>query len=106
MTVTELTYEAKIEDWRAQAEADLRADDGWLAVAGLFWLREGVNSFGSDPTNDIVLPAVSPPGTLGSFNYYDGQVALEIAAHAGVKLNRKPATARVLRSTADGAPDL
>ena len=32
----------------------LKNKDGWLTLAGLYWLEEGENSFGSDPANDIV----------------------------------------------------
>ena len=50
-------YRAGIEKWRQQREARLKAEDGWLAVAGLFWLEEGANRFGSGSDNAIVLPA-------------------------------------------------
>src|SRR5713101_8534282 len=36
-------YQHSIEKWRAQREADLKADDGWLTVVGLKWLKEGEN---------------------------------------------------------------
>jgi hypothetical protein len=28
----------------------------WLALAGLFWLKEGENTFGTDPDKAIVFP--------------------------------------------------
>jgi uncharacterized protein (DUF1684 family) len=31
-------------EWRADYEAKLKAPDGWLSVAGLFWLHEGANT--------------------------------------------------------------
>jgi len=34
----------------------LKADGGWLSVAGLFWLHEGANPSGKEASNDIVLP--------------------------------------------------
>lgn len=37
-------YVAGIEQWRRDKEAALKADNGWLTVAGLHWLREGTNS--------------------------------------------------------------
>lgn len=59
-------YVAEIEKWRADREARLRAEYGWLSVAGLFWLEPGSYSFGSDPASDLVLPPSAPPhaGTL------------------------------------------
>ena len=29
-------YIASVEKWRQECEADLKADDGWLTVTGLF----------------------------------------------------------------------
>ena len=49
-------YRHGVETWRAEREAGLKADDGWLTVAGLFFLHQGDNSFGAGPLNDIVLP--------------------------------------------------
>ncbi len=49
-------YERTIEEWRAQMDADLRSDNGLLAQAGTFWLKEGVNTMGSSPDCDIQLP--------------------------------------------------
>ena len=48
-------YVADIEEWRTEREARLKAYDGWLTLAGLFFLNEGDNSFGSSPQNDIEL---------------------------------------------------
>src|SRR5438874_2016373 len=36
-------YRAAITAWRQQKEAELKADNGWLTVSGLFWLKEGEN---------------------------------------------------------------
>ncbi len=36
-------YAASVAKWRQDYETRLRAEDGWLAVAGLFWLHEGSN---------------------------------------------------------------
>jgi uncharacterized protein len=49
-------YLAQVEQWRQQPEAGLKADGGWLTVTDLFWLKDGDNTIGSDPSNDILLP--------------------------------------------------
>ena len=54
-------YVSEIEKWRAAREERLKADGGWLTVTGLFWLKDGANTFGSDKANDIVLPASVAP---------------------------------------------
>src|SRR5580698_8671492 len=53
-------YRAQVEQWRQQREAGLKADGGWLTVTGLFRLKDGDNTIGSDPSNDILLPNRSP----------------------------------------------
>ncbi len=61
-----VAYQAEQESWRADYERRLKAPDGWLAVAGLYWLHDGANKMGSDPFSDVVLPGRLPKfaGTL------------------------------------------
>jgi uncharacterized protein (DUF1684 family) len=65
-------YEAEIAAWRAQRESNLKSDTGWLTVAGLFWLKDGRNTFGSAAGNDIVLPRGAAHG--GVFVLHAGVV--------------------------------
>ena len=51
------SYRADIDKYRHDRIAELTAPDGWLAVRGLFWLHPGENTAGSDPSNEIALPA-------------------------------------------------
>jgi uncharacterized protein len=81
-------YRAGIEQWRRQHETALKADGGWLTVTGLFWLKEGVNSLGSGPANDIVLPE-SAPDNLGTVKVENG-AAVFTAAVSLIALNGKP----------------
>jgi len=67
-------YQAEIAAWRADREAKLKADGGWLSVAGLFWLHEGANPFGKARTNEIVLP--DGPDRAGVFELHDGKVTV------------------------------
>ncbi len=84
------SYEKTLQKWRAEREAKLKADDGWLTVSGLFWLREGQNEFGSGPVNDFVLPPGSAPDKLGSFELSNGKVTLHVAEGAVVTANGTP----------------
>ncbi len=88
-TVAQSPYERDLQAWRHDREVKLKADDGWLTVAGLFWLREGVNEFGAAPTNDIVLPAAAP-ANLGSFDLTAGQVRLRVAENVTVTIDGQP----------------
>jgi uncharacterized protein len=66
------SYQTEIAAWRAEREAKLKAEGGWLSVAGLFWLHDGANSFGKSQGNDIVLP--DGPDRAGTFELHGGKV--------------------------------
>jgi uncharacterized protein (DUF1684 family) len=69
-------------EWRRTREATLKADGGWLSLAGLFWLHEGANSFGKDPSNAIALP--DGPAHAGAFEMHGSKVKASMngaAAH-------------------------
>ena len=90
------SYAASILKWRQEKEAALRADDGWLALAGLFWLKEGSNRFGSDPANPIRLPA-PVPAQLGDLVLNGGIITLEPANDPRLLLNGKRASRTELK---------
>ena len=99
-------YRQQIEAWRRQREERLKADDGWLTVVGLAWLKPGVNRFGSDPASDVALPTSAPPHA-GLFRVDGQQVTVEVAPGVPVTFAGQPVTQRRLRSDADGAdPDV
>jgi uncharacterized protein (DUF1684 family) len=52
-------YEAEIMEWRAGRLERLLAPNGYLTQIGLHWLDERVYTIGSDPDNDIVVPATA-----------------------------------------------
>jgi len=77
--VSSPSYAESILAWRRKLDESLRAEEGWLALAGLFWLREGENSIGSDPANDVALPAGSAPERVGWVGLEGGRARLRIA---------------------------
>jgi len=74
------SYQGEIAEWRHQREDALKRDGGWLTVAGLFWLHDGPNAFGKDPSNDIVLP--DGPAHAGVFELHEGKVTVKTDAAA------------------------
>jgi uncharacterized protein len=49
-------YAEEIQKWRAKREDKLRADNGWLTLAGRYPLKEGSNTFGTGKNNDVIFP--------------------------------------------------
>jgi len=70
------TFNDDIAQWRKQRVERLKADGGWLTVAGLFWLHEGANTFGKDERNEIVLP--DGPAHAGVFELKSGKVTVKM----------------------------
>jgi uncharacterized protein (DUF1684 family) len=90
------SYQKSVEKWRQDYETKLRGDDDWLTVAGLFWLHEGKNNFGSAAGNDIVLPA-PVPAKAGHFDLNAGKVTAHINPGAPITQHGKPVTTVELR---------
>lgn len=63
-----------LADWRRKRESDLRSERGWLALAGLVWLREGANTFGSAPDVAIVVPDPAVAARAGVVELRDGRI--------------------------------
>lgn len=82
------------ESWRAQRERDLKSDTGWLTVAGLAFLKPGVNTVGADPDSDVVLPG-SAPRRAGRLIRENAGVAFEPESGAALTLNGAPVNGRV-----------
>jgi len=71
-------YLAEINDWHAERVSRLTSKTGWLSLSGLFWLREGENTFGSHPENRIQFPKGRAPEYIGTFFLNEGLVLAKI----------------------------
>ena len=91
-------YRDEIRKYRASREAELKADDGWLTVAGLFWLRPGTNVAGSAAGSGILLPKKAP-ARVGVFELKDGRVTFTPDPNARVM-----SMGKALASAAAAAP--
>ncbi len=68
-------HRAEVEAWREGRYDALRQDRGWLTLAGLSWLRPGVNTLGSAPGSDVVLPA--GPASVGTLTLSEDVVVAD-----------------------------
>ncbi|QKZ15612.1 DUF1684 domain-containing protein [Spirosoma sp. KUDC1026] len=79
-------YEETIRAWQKKRIESLKSEDGWLNLAGLFWLKEGINTLGSSDKNSIVFPANHSKASLGKLVLKNGTVTFEAAPDAGVSV--------------------
>jgi uncharacterized protein (DUF1684 family) len=98
-------WRADLEDWIERREASLRQPDGWLSLAGLFWLEQGESSFGSDPGNDVVFPAENAPARIGVFEVAGRSVRLRVEPGVAVTHQGAPVLGELALATdAAGEP--
>ncbi len=93
-------YARQIAKFQAAREAELKADDGWLTVVGLDWLKEGVNRVGSEAGAEVQLPPVAPK-RAGIITLKSGQASFSPDLQAIVTLNGQPTKAGPLRTDRD-----
>lgn len=97
-------YLAEVTKFRHDRETALKADAGWLTIAGLWFLTQPQTTFGSDPLNDIVFPASAPP-RAGTFDMREGKVTVRAAEGVTFQLDGKSVTTMELKSDVPGPAD-
>jgi hypothetical protein len=82
VSAPDAAYVQTFEKWKAEQVDDLKQD--WLPLAGLFWLKPGVNSFGTAPDNAVVFP--KGPAHAGEFALAGKDVTVRLLpeAHATI----------------------
>ncbi len=94
-------YVKTVKDWRARAETGLRRDNGWLTLAGRYPLKQGENTFGTGPRNDVVLPQGLGPVGMGSVWIEPGTVTVKLVEGYRMKSWDGDFTERVLVTQGD-----
>lgn len=95
---------APLMKFRADRETTLKADNGWLTVAGLHFLNQGDNKIGSDPSNDIVLDFPSVPKHAGVITMNGTSVRIKAADGQTLTINDKPVKESELHGAFDNKP--
>ena len=98
-------YLQEIEAWHAQRVANLTKPDGWLSLAGRFWLEEGENPFGSAAGLPVRFPEGSCPEQMGVFRLQAGVVSVQILPGVSViDADSALVTEMVLQDDSKGRP--
>ncbi|AQG78771.1 DUF1684 domain-containing protein [Spirosoma montaniterrae] len=83
-------YREQLDQWHQQRIESLKRENGWLNLAGLFWLNEGQNTVGSDPGNNLAFPADKAPAQLGVLRLVNGTVTFEPSPGEMVRVTNEP----------------
>jgi uncharacterized protein (DUF1684 family) len=98
-------YVEGIEEWRSEREANLKKETGWLTVAGLFWLKEGINTVGAGEKFDVRLTDNSKQGKFGEIDFKEGKAVLRVEKGVDAQIDGKNISAPVdLVSDEKGKP--
>src|SRR3954468_1713294 len=99
---TSSLYVNEIEKWRQDHETDLKKDDGWLTVAGLYWLKDGVNTVGKGDAYDVALTQNFSGSKFGEIDFHNGKATLTVATGVEASVDGKPASTVELASDDPG----
>jgi uncharacterized protein len=88
-------YVAGIEKWRSERETNLKKETGWLTVAGLFWLKEGINTVGVGAKFDVRLTENFKQGKFGEIEFKNGKAILKVEKGIEAQIDGKSVSAPV-----------
>jgi uncharacterized protein len=87
---TNESYIRGINLWHHQRESDLKKDDSWLALEGLYWLEPGVNTFGSAKNNNLTFPAGKIANVAGKLVLDNDKVRMEFNKGITLQIDGMP----------------
>jgi uncharacterized protein (DUF1684 family) len=99
-------YRTSVDAWHAERIGRLAAEDGWLSLIGRDWLQPGENTLGSAPGSTVLLPDRAAPAKAGLFILEGTTVRFKPLTGSGLLLNGQPASEALLKSDAEGKPDV
>lgn len=95
-------YRQSFEKWKTDLVEDRRKN--WLTLVGLFWLKPGENTFGSDVGNAVVLPVGTAPAKAGTFDLEGKNVTVEFRDGVSGSIGGMPVTTSQLDPDVSGHP--
>ena len=96
-------YIASVEQWKQDRIKGLKGKNGWLNLAGIYWLKEGEQTLGSHPSNDHVFPEKAPP-YIGTLTLEDGLAHIKFNDDLDAFYENKPVDALELSHDTTGKP--
>jgi uncharacterized protein len=102
VSAPDAAYLQSYDRWKAELVGDLKKN--WLSLVGLFWLKPGENTFGTDAGNAIVFP--KGPAHAGVFELQGTDVTVRFFPEAHAAIDGKPVTTAKLQPDTSGKPTL
>lgn len=93
-------YVAQVEAWRQDMDAQMRAPGpgGWLAIVGMYPLKQGINTIGSAPDSDVFLPEGAAPDQVGVIDFQDIRGTLQVTTDERVTVDDIETRSATLRN--------
>lgn len=89
-------YKKEIDTWHKKREENLKTENGWLNLAGLYWLKQGKNTFGSSEQNQVQFPKGTIDDFAGYFELTGTTVKIVVNQGVSISLNNKPVREAVI----------
>ena len=96
-------YEKSIEAWHKERIENLKNKSIWLKLSGLFWLKPGENSFGSDKSNDLIFPEEFPK-FAGKFVVDSNVVKVVLNNNSQISIDSVKLSEAELKADISGSP--
>lgn len=93
-------YISDIQQWHQKRESRLKKENGWLNLVGLYWLKQGDNTFGSAQDNEIKFPS-NAPAHIGTFTLNDSSVSINVNSDVKVYSDSNEVSSMVLGNDMD-----
>ena len=97
-------YMDEIKAFHQKRIDNLKKENGWLNLAGLFLLQEGKNSFGSNKKNKLVFPKGKSPDFIGNIMVEKDSVSVEINKKVAVWNEDKKVTKQLIYKSEEEDP--
>jgi uncharacterized protein len=107
LSAPELAQERQqVIEWKARRLASLTSETGWLALAGLYWLKPGENTFGRAQSNALRLDNPALANKAGAFVVTGAKVRFVANKGAGITHEGSPINEIELTADTSGKPTL
>ncbi len=89
-------HKKEIGEWQQKRNAYQVSENGWVNLAGLFWLKEGINTFGSGADNDLVFPQGKIPEHAGFLLVNQNEITVSGAPEVAFNIQDRVVSSAVI----------